>query len=201
MATEKTCFGNNTLSLNFSTSLVLQFYTPHEWIVQYVIFPICLVFGVTSNLMFLYVITMVPKMRTVTNFYLGNLAVADIMYLVAACVQSNMQYSTSSVRFTTHSSNVVLGCVLPYSVTILCYFTSISLVTLVTIERYLATCHPIIKHYIVRDWRQRVYLTPLDMGCGCDSLGSVWPISFGRSRNSASQRLAERLHRSFRLAP
>ena len=39
-----------------------------------------------------------------------------------------------------------------------------------TIERYLATCHPI-KHYIVRDWRRTVYLTLVTWGVAAIASG------------------------------
>ena len=81
-------------------------------------------------------------MKTVTNFYLVNLAIADIVLLLAASFQYLWSYTHSCdglyFGFTFDSPG---GCAIPNLFIYLCYFASVFLITLVTTERYLAICH------------------------------------------------------------
>ena len=47
-------------------------------------FWITFIIGVIGNWMVVYVVVRTEKMRTVTNYFLINLAIADIMYLLTA---------------------------------------------------------------------------------------------------------------------
>ena len=112
-------------------------------------------FGLATNLSFLFVAFRVPHMRNITNFYLCNLALADLLYLVTDIVTSIKRYISFPVKFAVDS---VAFCIVQYFVSNACFNASIHLVTLVTFERYLAICHPF-KHHLVKGWKRTLKLT------------------------------------------
>ena len=59
-----------------------MFFKPFEKILITVLFPIIFTFGIIGNVAFLTVVALVKEMRTLTNFYLANLAVADLLYTI-----------------------------------------------------------------------------------------------------------------------
>ena len=85
-------------------------------------------------------------MRTVTNFYLANLALADGIILVSATGYYLWEYLSSSVyKGIVDGSTVVCKYLLNtlLFVSYFAYFTAVFLVTAVSAERYLALCHPL----------------------------------------------------------
>ena len=89
-------------------------------------------------------------MRTITNFYLANLAISDLSFVILTAVVYFYKY--------TWSPDIKRGD--PWATTVQCaatnttlytpYFASILLVTLVSVERFLAICFPL-KHRIVNN--------------------------------------------------
>ncbi|XP_038047549.1 thyrotropin-releasing hormone receptor-like [Patiria miniata] len=100
--------------------------------------------GIPGNLAFLFVVARVPYMRTITNVYLATLAVADLMFLISSIVQYNF-YFTHPVRSHLATASFV-GCVGAFFPQYVTYFASISMVSLVTHERYNAICKPFLYH-------------------------------------------------------
>ncbi|XP_022090539.1 neuromedin-U receptor 2-like [Acanthaster planci] len=96
--------------------------------------------GIPGNLAFLYVIARVPYMRTTTNVYLASLAMADLTFLLTSIVQYTF-YFTNPVRTHLPTASVV-GCVGAFIPQYITYFASISMVSLVSHERYNAVCKP-----------------------------------------------------------
>ncbi|XP_072025039.1 neuropeptide CCHamide-2 receptor-like [Amphiura filiformis] len=118
-------------------------YTPFAKYFVLVIVPIVFAFGLFANGSFLYVVYRNQAMRTMTNFYLVNLAIADGLLLFAGGLQYSWSYAHSAGlnfggSFTFHSP---AGCTIPNMLIYFCYFASVFLITLVTTERYLAICH------------------------------------------------------------
>ena len=113
--------------------------------------PIVVIVGLLGNLSFLFVVCRLKAMRTITNFYLANLAVSDIIVLISASVQYFGSYYYSApldvnlIGFTFRSP---LGCAIPNLLNYTCYFASLWFVTLVATERFLAICHPF-KHRMI----------------------------------------------------
>ena len=122
-------------------------YSIYEVVVVTAIIPVVFVIGFIGNLGFLFVLLRLKYMRNVTNFYLGNLAVADLTFIVIMTLRYTWFYANSHVDFSVsfHSS---FGCVTSTFVVYLSIFSSFAFVTLVTVERYYAICKPL-KHRIV----------------------------------------------------
>ena len=123
-------------------------YQPTDKIMISVIFPIIVVVGVFSNAGFLLTIARVRDMRTLTNFYLANLACADLFFALITTVRYIYPYIWHSEFSGGVPWETQFGCAATSALPSFVYYTSICLVTLVSIERYLAICHPL-KHRMV----------------------------------------------------
>ncbi len=128
-------------------------YTKSARVFVTVFVPFVVLFGVVSNCAFIFAVYRVKFMRTITNIYLVNLAIADSSLLIAAIVQYLGSYIICpeyDLRFSFYSS---FGCSVPNFLIYLCYYASLWTVTLVTMERYLAICHTF-WHRIISDTRR-----------------------------------------------
>ena len=103
--------------------------------------PILAIVGFVSNAAFIVVVYRVKFMRSITNIYLVNLAVADCSLLFAASTQYIGDYIVSPVYDLRFSFYTTFGCSVPNFLIYLCYYASLWTVTLVSVERYLAICH------------------------------------------------------------
>ncbi|KAK2581385.1 hypothetical protein KPH14_005069 [Odynerus spinipes] len=104
------------------------------FILLYTIVFVCCLFG---NLMVILVVTFSRRLRSITNFFLANLAVADFCVSIFCIYQTLINYLMNSWR---------LGdflCKAYMFVYTLSYTASILILMVVCIERYLATVHPI----------------------------------------------------------
>ena len=135
-------------------NISLWLYSPKDIIVITIVIPIILCLGVINNSAFLFVMFRVPTMRSATNICLAHLAVADLLYLtVTSIVFIILTYATSP----SVANNVILNssakCFTFGSLRSTGYFVSIALLTTVSLERYLAVCHPV-KHLKIRGRRR-----------------------------------------------
>ena len=134
------CTNSPVQNLSAPGVAITWLYTYHEIFLAKFILPSLLVIGVAGNTTFIYAVVRIKRLHSITNMYLVNLAVADILMLCAAIpVYMWIMYS-SSVRYAVPWHTRV-GC-LTKAVTGYFYFTSLCLVSLVTLERYYAICHP-----------------------------------------------------------
>ncbi|XP_022079669.1 neuropeptides capa receptor-like [Acanthaster planci] len=90
---------------------------------------------------FLFVVFRVRWMRTVVNIYLINLAVADIVFLSTA-IGEKLALFVSRPDVYDEAPKGAAGCMLISFMKGSCYFTSITLVTLVSVGRFYAVCRP-----------------------------------------------------------
>ncbi|XP_033631298.1 neuromedin-U receptor 2-like [Asterias rubens] len=106
-----------------------------------IIMPCILFLGLIGNLIFLFVLYRVRWMRSVITFYLANLAIADIVFLVFTVGEKVWMYVTSP--FLDDVSGIgPTACFLFYPFQATSYFTSIALVTVISYERLQAICRP-----------------------------------------------------------
>ena len=115
------------------------FYSPSERLVILVFYPILLSFGLIGNLAFLVVVAKIPSMRTITNFYLVNIAVSDLLFIVTMVYDIFIGYLLSpDVRASPYYTTA--GCITVNAATYISHFASVFLILLVSTERYFAIC-------------------------------------------------------------
>ncbi|XP_033631311.1 type-1 angiotensin II receptor A-like [Asterias rubens] len=136
---------------------LVELYTKFDDVVITVLMPIILLIGLLGNASFILMLYRVPKMRTVTNFYLANLAVSDSMFLAFGIISKIHEYWESSVSF--HPAyHGLFSCFASNSVVSLSYFATLFILTLVSLEKYYGICRPI-RHRLVSGWNRTVKLT------------------------------------------
>ena len=133
---------------------------PEVTLLMRIFIPMVFVIGCIGNVSFLLLLGRVKMMRTITNIYLANLAVADLMVL-------SMQTFFESWRFIDFKQVISepfhtnAGCGMTYFMRFMSSCASTLLITLVGFDRYFAVCHPV-KYRIKKNKRQVcVYLTLL----------------------------------------
>ena len=146
------CTENNTYFIHdfVVENLLLQ---SLQSIVMSTIEPTIGVFGLLLNASFVYMIWCSKKMHTNTNMYLVNLAISDSVYLAYTTWYCLSSYMSSPYKTDERFLRGDIGCVLSDFTEYTSYYSSLWLVALVTLERYLAICHPF-THRVV-DTRKR----------------------------------------------
>ncbi|XP_072025343.1 growth hormone secretagogue receptor type 1-like [Amphiura filiformis] len=152
----ESCTANNTVYLTHEEALGVT-HSKGDTIFITIGIPLVSLFGIFNNLAFLYVIYRVSSMRNVTNFYLGNLAVADACILIIFSVRHLWMYAAISPINAGLPWKNPAACMLPYYFTYMTTYCSVFLVTLVSIERYFAICHPL-RHRMFNGKRRAITL-------------------------------------------
>lgn len=125
-------FSNTTQndSENFGTNKA----TDNTLVVVYTFIGVCGLFG---NLLVIYVILNSPKMKTVTNMYIFNLALSDLIFL----------WHIIFVIITTIVKHWVFGeamCKIYNVIASISMFSSILTLTSLSVDRYITVCKPVI---------------------------------------------------------
>ena len=118
-------------------------YLTVSWAVILIFVPLITAFGLLCNSAFIFVVYRVKAMHTITNVFLVNLAIADFSLLAIGFSQYIGSYANSPIYYLGFSFYTVFGCITPNFLIYLCYYASLWTVTLVSVERYLAVCHPL----------------------------------------------------------
>ena len=104
--------------------------------------PLVFTVGFVGNVAFFLLLIRVKTMKTILNFYLANLAVADLITLSLVTMTRSWMYvdfkQVQSWPF--HTS---FGCAFYYFAIHWSSVTSILLITIISFDRYFAICHPI----------------------------------------------------------
>ena len=135
------CHPNNSLTLITKFAIEMLYTTP-ERILILGVFPVIIIIGLLGSVGFMVVIYKMDDMKTLTNFYLGNLAAADLSFIIVTAVRYLWFYINSPVRIEIPYRSS-FGCMMSLFITYLCLFLYLSLITLVTVERYFAICKPL----------------------------------------------------------
>ncbi|KAG7460168.1 hypothetical protein MATL_G00218580 [Megalops atlanticus] len=104
-------------------------------VITFMYFMVCAV-GLCGNTLVIYVILRYAKMKTVTNIYILNLAVADELFMLG------LPFIAIQLALVHWPFGPVL-CRVVMTVDSLNQFTSIFCLTVMSIDRYLAVVHPI----------------------------------------------------------
>ena len=112
-------------------------YSSFESIVTTIVMPCILAVGLIGNTTFLLTVTRVKTMRNVTNCYLVNLAIADMLFLAMASGEKFYRYVAIGVPSYGDVFGTT-GCLIIYAGVFLPFFASLMTVTIVSLERYYA---------------------------------------------------------------
>ncbi|XP_070559820.1 neuromedin-U receptor 2-like [Ptychodera flava] len=98
-----------------------------------------MIVGVLGNLGFIYVRARVPYMRTLTNYYLVNLGIADTIYLLAQVPGEirNLYHDDANSLWAIESYCLVMN-----TISYPCQYASLFTITVIAFERYFAICQP-----------------------------------------------------------
>ncbi|KAJ8045566.1 Growth hormone secretagogue receptor type 1 [Holothuria leucospilota] len=140
---------NDSIVLNLSNYTMSEvkwfFYPDIDYILIGHVMPFILTFGLVGNALFIYVIMRVKSMRTITNIYLINLAIADSCYITFGILDKMAGIRSSPVLLDMHALGVT-WCITVFPFVRMCAFASLFLVTLVTFDKYYAICKPLQHH-------------------------------------------------------
>ncbi|XP_062911508.1 mu-type opioid receptor [Mobula hypostoma] len=100
------------------------------------LYSVVCVLGLVGNVLVMFVIVRYTKMKTATNIYIFNLALADALATSTLPFQ-NINYLMGSWPFGR------LLCKLVMSIDYYNMFTSIFTLTTMSMDRYIAVCHPV----------------------------------------------------------
>ena len=156
-------------------------------LVNYLI-PFIIVGGILGNGLFLLTLARIREMRTITAFYLANLAISDLAFLISVGIRTFTGIAKSPYMYIDPFRSSI-GCALSRTITYTSYFGSIWFVTLVTFERYVSICHPV-KHRLIKGQRRTMKLVLatwtvaliLGVGLGIGNLTEltkfciIWPL-------------------------
>ncbi|XP_078279158.1 delta-type opioid receptor-like [Rhinoraja longicauda] len=130
-------FGNN-ISVDNSTSLnpTKGSATSVYAIAITALYSVVCVVGLVGNFLVMYVIVRYTKMKTATNIYIFNLALAD------ALATSTLPFQSAKYLMHTWPFGELL-CKIIISIDYYNMFTSIFTLTMMSVDRYIAVCHPV----------------------------------------------------------
>lgn len=112
--------------------------TLHYQIVAFVLFTSLFIVGIVGNSLVIFVVSRCAKMKTLTNYYLVSLAVADILVLIGGTL-------TAIPELFAYTEQWLYGPVLCAIFVFMQYLginASALSITAFTIERYIGICHP-----------------------------------------------------------
>ncbi|XP_077978162.1 thyrotropin-releasing hormone receptor-like [Glandiceps talaboti] len=92
--------------------------------------------GILLNLSFIFVFCRVRYMKTLTNRYLVNLAMSDMLLLLSVLMYYIIRLTYGQV------TDLIFNCALTYLHTVL-LFVSLWMITIISIERYMGICNPL----------------------------------------------------------
>uniref|UniRef100_A0A4W3I5N2 Mu-type opioid receptor n=1 Tax=Callorhinchus milii TaxID=7868 RepID=A0A4W3I5N2_CALMI len=133
------CANSGSFPCNGTTNSNQSVKNPSSVIIAIIItalYSIVCVLGLIGNVLVMYVIIRYTKMKTATNIYIFNLAVADALATSTLPFQ-NVNYLMGTWPFGNHLCKLVM------SIDYYNMFTSIFTLTTMSMDRYIAVCHPV----------------------------------------------------------
>uniref|UniRef100_A0A4W4DU92 G-protein coupled receptors family 1 profile domain-containing protein n=1 Tax=Electrophorus electricus TaxID=8005 RepID=A0A4W4DU92_ELEEL len=100
------------------------------------VYILVFIVGLVGNCLVMYVIIRYTKMKTATNIYIFNLALAD------ALVTTTMPFQSANYLLNSWPFGEVV-CKVFISIDYYNMFTSIFTLTMMSVDRYVAVCHPV----------------------------------------------------------
>ncbi|PIK50265.1 putative cholecystokinin receptor type A-like [Apostichopus japonicus] len=134
-------------------------YSTFSMFILSTVLPVIAVIGILGNGAFIFLIWKVPSMRNNMNIILLNLAVADVIYLFVGTSEKFVNTLSSPVAGDKYFFGNVAQCWIIYPSLLVSSFTSLLLVSLLSVERYLAICRPLVHIKISGRRRTLCYVT------------------------------------------
>ncbi|XP_006812337.1 mu-type opioid receptor-like [Saccoglossus kowalevskii] len=159
---------------------------------MYAVITIALL-GFIGNALFIFVVARVKSMRTLPNYFIINLACTDLL-----CLFGFLLFPLLNALGATHIVMVVYLRVLFMDIAT---FTSIFTVLLITIDRYIAICHPL-KASRIQGKRRMCNLTVLAWILGmCLGLCEYLPLTLSPINNTNTAKITLFLFLAFAVIP
>ena len=136
---------NGTVCKHLTVEESLEYtYTDVDIILILICIPVLCISGLLLNSAYLFVLYRIRDMRTTTNVYLGNLAVADSFLLFIRLIRyvGTYIYSPIDIVSITPFNNAVV-CSFPILLINFFNFVSVFLISMVALERYNSVCRPL----------------------------------------------------------
>ncbi|XP_072025201.1 kappa-type opioid receptor-like [Amphiura filiformis] len=141
------------IDLQNSTTLFPYVYLPYELVLFKFVMPWIILIGITSNSTFIWTVIRVSSLHTSTFIYLFGLACTDLFTLVGFGM-SITNALLSPVRF--GNTPTLQG--ITEILKLFSFITSTFFVTLVSLERYLAICHPL-QYRLIKGTKRTIKLS------------------------------------------
>lgn len=135
------------------------------------VYLVILLAGILGNASVCICIGQNQLMHTNTNFYLFNLAVADLLYMLFGLpfeihmfwYQYPWPFGEAFCKFRSYATES-------------CSYASVLTIVAFTVERYIAICHPLYS-YVLAEFKRVIYVTA---AIWCISLASALPVAYYR---------------------
>lgn len=141
-----------------------------------IIYLLILFAGIIGNIFVCIVIAQNLSMHSNTNYYLFNLAIADLIYLLFGL--------PFEIHMFWHQYPWLFGTVFCKFRSLLCEacsYASVLTIVAFSVERYIAICHPLYS-YIMANLKRVIYV-----------IGTIWLVSFGSASPIAYYRYVEHI--------
>ncbi len=141
------------INLQNTTTLARLLYLPSEKILYTIVWPCIIFIGLTGNILFIWTVKRVSSLHSSTYIYLASLAFTDIGILICLGINNITDVVRNQIRF----GKLNILTVITGVVTFFLMPSSLCFISLASLERYLAVCHPI-RHHILKGFKRTLKL-------------------------------------------
>ncbi len=135
------CYPDNTINVTDYTMASELFYSSDTKPFLYMLIAIVYLIGMVGNGAFLLTVYRIQRMRSVTNTYLCNVAITDMIFNTYSTVFISYTLFIGSLKNGVPVTSSV-GCIISLSFFSLTYHLSVTFITFVSLDRVYAICLP-----------------------------------------------------------